>query len=100
MRRSAGLILLLAMFALVTPAQAGLVWCKGDPIVKLNGTLLDISIGIPAEYVLLVNGPVEYEIQTPPEVARQLILADVGYGYGVKVKFTDWAGAVKAKVFP
>jgi hypothetical protein len=100
MRRLAVFIPLFAMLAFAAPAQAGTVWCRVDPIVMLNGTVVDISIGIPLEYVPMVNGPVQYEIQTPLLVTRQVILTDVGYGHGAEVVFTDGAGAVKHSSFP
>ncbi len=98
MRRSVVSILipLLVVLVLALPTQAAVTWCKTDPTVRLNGTLVDITIGIPLEYVPLVNGPVRFEIQTPPEVARQVIFTDLGYnGYGVEVTFTDLDGEVK-----
>ncbi len=72
----------------------------GNPLVMLNGTVLDSSVAIPVEYVLLVNGPVAYTIQTPPSVTRDVLVADVGYGHGTTIMFTDGAGAVKDTTFP
>ena len=100
MRHVAVCIACLTVLAFATPAQAGVAWCRGDPVVMLNGTVVDISVGIPIEYVLLVDGPVAYTIQTPPPVTRDMLVADIGYGHGTTILFTDGAGAVKDMTFP
>ena len=100
MRRIVVCIAVLTIVAFATPAHAGIAWCRGDPVVLLNGTVVDISVGIPVEYVLLVNGPVAYTIQTPPPVTRAVLVGDVGYGHGSTILFTDGAGAVKDTAFP
>lgn len=98
MRRVAISILvpLLAVLCLVLPAQAALKWCKGDPIVKLNGAQVQILVDIPEEYLTLVNGPIDFNISTPKSVARQLIFTDSGFnGYGEIVRFTDSSSFVQ-----
>jgi len=100
MRHGAVYIACLTVLAFVTPAHAGIAWCRGDPVVMLHGTVVDISVAIPIEYVLLVDGPVAYTIQTPPPVIRDVLVADVGYGHGATILFTDGAGAVKDRTFP
>lgn len=92
---------LVAVLVLTTHVQALALWCKSDPVVTLNGTVVDITVAIPLEYVPLVNGPVYYEIQTPRGTARELILSDVGYnGHGAIVAFTDGGGAVTNNQIP
>lgn len=84
------LIPLLAVLAMALPAEAGLTWCKSDPIVLLDGTQLQVLVGVPAEYVPYVNGPVSVRIKTPKSVTEQLLFADLGYnGYGEAVTFGD-----------
>lgn len=72
LRRSAmvGIILMLAIAHNVQLVEAGRLWCKTDPIVTLNNRIVSITVAIPVEYVLLVNGPVIIEIATPPSVDR------------------------------
>lgn len=95
------LLPIMAILALAVPADAGWIWCRTDPVVRLDGTLVDILIAIPVDYVPAVNGPTRFEIQTPRGVERELILNDVGYnGYGSEVVFTDGPGAVRDKEFP
>ncbi len=85
-----------ALVSWVAPASAALAWCKADPVVTLNGAIVDVSVAIPLEYVPLVNGPVHYEIYTPRSTKRQLIVNDLGYnGHGSKVIFKDGSGTVQ-----
>ena len=93
--------ILFALLICVTPASAALAWCKSDPVVTLNGAVVDVSVAIPLEYVPLVNGPVQYEIQTPMSTKRQVIVNDVGYnGHGSKVIFKDGNGIVQDGQIP
>jgi len=86
----------LALVVDVAPASADLTWCKKDPVITLDGAVVDLSVAIPWEYVPLVNGPVRYEIQTPVVTKRHLILNDLGYnGYGSEVVFKDGSGTVQ-----
>ncbi len=103
MRRFAlsSLVVLVAVLVLVLPVQSAVHWCRTDPIVALNGTLVDIQVAVPLDYVLMVNGPVRIEIQTPKTTVRQLILTDIGFnGHGEEVIFTDGAGVVQDNQIP
>ncbi len=94
-------IVLFALVSWVAPASADLRWCRTDPIITLNGAVVDLSVAIPLEFVPLVNGPVEYEVQTPVFTRRQLIVNDLGYnGYGSKVIFKDGSGTMKNGQIP
>ena len=96
------LVTLIALLALVShpsPAVAAL-WCKSDPVVSLNGTVVDVTVEIPLEYLHLVNGKVRYTIRTDPSIHRLLIVNDLGYnGYGVVTRFTNLVGGVDGKRF-
>lgn len=102
MRRIVVLPLLLVLILLPLPARvyAGVTWCESDPVVSLNGTLVDISVAIPLEYLLLVDGPVHYTIKTPSSVARHVIVSDVGFvAHGVRVDFADRRGGIDGNSF-
>ncbi len=95
-------LVLLIIMTLALPASvlAGVTWCKSDPVVSLNGTILDITVEIPLEYVPLVNGPVQYTIQTPYAVERTVIVSDLGYNlYGSRVTFTNRTGGMNGENF-
>lgn len=95
------LITFLAILVLALPGRAALTWCKSDPIVRLDGTLVDITVGIPLEYESLVTGPVRIEVQTPESVERELVLSGPGFnGYPEEVRFSDNTGEVEDKQFP
>jgi hypothetical protein len=94
-------VVMLALVAFVAPASADRIWCKNDPVVTLNGAVVDISSAIPLQYVPFVNGPVRYEIETPASTERRLILSDLGYnGYGSEVIFVDGSGTVQNGEIP
>ncbi len=90
-----GIIVVLALVLNVQFVEAGRLWCKADPVVTLDGRIVSISLAIPLEYLLLVDGPTIIEITTPPEVERQVIVNDVGFLHGSIVTFKDGGGAVK-----
>ena len=84
--------MVLTIVALLTPANvsAGFTWCRADPLVSLNGTLVDVWVEIPLEYVHLVNGPVTYDIHTHSSVHRSLILNDLGFNLrSSRIRFAD-----------
>lgn len=103
MRRSGVCILipLLIILSLAPPARASWSWCKSDPVVMLNGRLVDIQVDIPLEYVPLVNGPTSFEIQRPKSTQSAVIVSDMGYmGHGTRIHFTDGAGVIKDNQVP
>ena len=95
-----GIILLLALVLNVQLVEAGRLWCKTDPVVTLNGRIVSITLAIPLEYLLVVDGPTIIEITTPPEVDRRLIVNDVGFLHGSIVRFIDGAGTVEDGLIP
>jgi hypothetical protein len=76
-------------------------WCKKDPVVRLNGTQLQVWVAIPAQYQPLVTGPVRVAVNTPEGVARELVSTDEGFnGYGEAVTFGDIKGSIRYRAFP
>ncbi|MDQ3327286.1 MAG: hypothetical protein M3506_02015 [Chloroflexota bacterium] len=89
----AALICLLAVLFTSVPADAGVVWCKRDPIVLLDGTTVQILVGIPKQYVPLVNGPVDVRIWHPRSVDHTLLFTDTGFNrHGETVRFGALTG--------
>ena len=105
MKRALLITLLLPLIVLARPLPAraagiDALWCKSDPVVLLNGTIVDITAEIPLEYLSLVNGPVAYVVQTPTNVTRSVVVTDLGYnGYGATVKFTNRTWGLEGKRF-
>jgi hypothetical protein len=78
----------LAILVLATPAMAGRTWCSRDPIVRINGYDAQFWVGIPAEYVPLVSGPIDIDILTAVPVDGEVLYEDTGFnGYGEDVSF-------------
>jgi hypothetical protein len=92
---------LIAILILAPLGTAEVEWCRGDPIVRLNGTQVQILVAISNEHVPLVNGPVRVEVSTPRSVNRELLYTDAGFnGYGEEVRFTDLKQSLDGNVFP
>ncbi len=94
-RVTVAIVLALVVLQLVAlPVAAGQDWCLKDPVVELNGVRVQIVVAIPAEYVGLVNGPIDVAVATPRGTERTLVFTDDGFnGYGEVVRFTDLDGA-------
>ncbi len=81
---------ILATMLIASPASAGRRWCARDPIVILNGNVVQVWIAIPDASVQLVNGPVEVKFETPKGINRLITLTDDGFnGHGEVVSFSD-----------
>lgn len=84
------LLTMVTALAVALPAEAGLEWCPRDPIVRLNGTTVQILVAIPQQYVEHVTGPTVVEITTPKGTNRELLFTDDGFGgHGESVIFSD-----------
>jgi hypothetical protein len=81
----------LGVFALVIlagPAMADRRWCAVDPIVELNGNVVQILVAVPTGLEGAVTGPIDVAINTPTGVSQELIFTDSGFnGYGETVTF-------------
>jgi hypothetical protein len=91
----AGVVGIVAVILTVGPAVAGWEWCQSDPIVRLNGTEVQIVVAIPDTAVKLVTGPVDVKVNTPAGVTQTLVLTDPGFnGFGEQVTFGAHSGTV------
>jgi hypothetical protein len=95
------LVILLAVAVNAHAARAGRLWCKADPVISLDQRLVSITVAIPVEYLLLVNGPTTIGVKTPKTVDRQIVLNDLGFmGHGTIITFTDGGGIVANQEIP
>ena len=46
-------------------ADAGVQWCESDPVFLVNGALVDVTTGFPANYIGTLKGAVAYEVLVP-----------------------------------
>jgi hypothetical protein len=85
-------LLLIAPIAFTLAASpsavsAGPMWCRSDPLVLIDGYLVDIIVSIPLDDLSRVTGATRIEITTPPDVSVALASPGVGFGYGEDVSF-------------
>jgi hypothetical protein len=86
------LIAALVVFAFALTVQSGGAvkgWCRTDPIVMINGQLADVFVSAPLTAALKVTGPTQVNITVPVGVNAKLVLADLGFGKGEVVTFTE-----------
>ena len=93
------LVVLLAGWAgstvMAPEAAAYRTWCRSDPIVMIDGVLVDIFVSAPPDAPLNVTGPTEVVVTVPRGVDAVLVVTDLGFGRGERVRFEE-SGALKA----
>jgi hypothetical protein len=87
-RLVAGAIGLVALLLSVSPANAGWMWCAKDPVVRLDGTSVQILVAVPQELQTAVTGPIQVVISVPAGVSTELVSTDAGFNdFGETVRF-------------
>ena len=85
-----GTALVLATLVLMigaAPTSAGFGWCRSDPVVLIDGHIVDIWVTAPLLAPLKVTGPNTIVIKTPPGVDSHLVLKTLRFGKGEIVRF-------------
>jgi hypothetical protein len=59
--------------ALGLGADAGVQWCESDPVFMVNGALVDVTTGFPANYTSSIKGAVAYEVLVPSNVIATVV---------------------------
>ena len=58
--------------------------------MNVDGHTVQVLVAIPAEYVHLVNGPIDVVFKTPSGMNRSVVFTDGGFnGFGETVSFDD-----------
>jgi hypothetical protein len=70
-------------------AAASVMWCRSDPLVIIDGYVVDVFVGIPVTDLPKVTGATEIVVTTPPGVGVALAAPGVGFGYGEDVTFGE-----------
>ena len=84
----AGVFGVLALFLIASPASAGWMWCAKDPVIRLDGTSVQILVAVPQNLQSAVTGPIQVVVSVPPGVATELVSTDTGFnGFGETVRF-------------
>jgi len=95
-----GVWLLAALLLSAGTAAGGVVWCKADPIVRIDGLDVQLWVAIPESYVPYVNGPIKMHIRTPRWVQeRRVLMTDTGFnGYGERVRWGYFTEAKRTSI--
>jgi len=85
------LSLVVIAFALAgnSSASGSVRWCRSDPVVVIDGYVVDIQVSVPIGQLLKVTGATEIVITTPPDIEVALATPGVGFGYGEHVTFRE-----------
>ena len=78
----------LGLFAVLfsaTAASAGHVWCARDPVIKVNGQVVDVLVSSYTEMNASASGPVELVITVPSGATVNVLATDTGFGFGYTV---------------
>jgi hypothetical protein len=87
---AAALILVLGLFAVFAPsASAGIVWCRTDPVVSVNGQAVNIFVASTEEIFQQATGPTDVVVSVPVGVSAELLWTDPGFGYGETVTIVE-----------
>ena len=85
-----GLVFAIVTLGLAVPtANAGIGWCRTDPVVVIDGQIADIFVSARFDDLTKVTGPTEIVVATPVGIDGQLAIATIGFGYGEKVTFQE-----------
>jgi hypothetical protein len=58
-------ILMIAMFAIVSVAHAGVLWSGIDPVFKVDGRKFNVWIEWPSEYTCTITEPIAVDVKVP-----------------------------------
>jgi hypothetical protein len=90
---------LAALAATSRGAEARRAWCRADPIVVIDGAIVDIFVSAPlgelVTALLTVTGPNQIVVTVPNGVNAWLLLSDLGFGRGNTVSFAQSADLQK-----
>lgn len=68
-------------------AEAGRGWCRHDPVVKIDGQVVDIWVSSYQEMYDLATGAVIVVVKVPKGATAELLAVDQGFGYGYDIRF-------------
>lgn len=76
---------MLALLLVASPASAGRVWCSRDPVIKVNGQVVDALVSSYADMTSSATGPIQFVVTVPSGVSASVIASDNGFGYGYSI---------------
>ncbi len=79
-------IAFVAVLAVVTSASAGRAWCRADPVLIVNGDVIDIQVSSQLEMYSSATGPIEMVVRVERGTRANVVLQDFGFGRGYDVE--------------
>lgn len=76
------MLVVLALSMTGQGAVAGRVWCRTDPVLLIDGRLVNITVAGPLTAILQVTGPTKIEVLVPKGVNAKVLISDLGFGRG------------------
>jgi hypothetical protein len=64
---------LFSTLVLGSGANAGVQWCESDPVFLVNGAIVDVTTGFPADYTGTLKGAVAYEVLVPSNAIAAVV---------------------------
>lgn len=80
------IIALVAILAVVTSASAGRAWCRADPVLIINGDVVDIQVSSSLKMYSSATGPIDMVVYVERGTRANVILQDFGFGYGYDIR--------------
>lgn len=79
---------MVALLVLAVPASAGRAWCRADPIMTIDGELVDVYVSSNLQMFFSANGPIQMVVTVPEGVQANIILHDLGFlrGYRTSIE--------------
>lgn len=89
MRRILSAVALMAILTLLltAPASAARTWCARDPVIAIDGQIVDIRVWSYLEMDAAATGPVQIVIAIPAGKSGKVLATDQGFGYGYAISF-------------
>jgi hypothetical protein len=78
--------------SLANEASAGRSWCRWDPVLKIDGQVVDLRIGSPTDMNDAATGPTIIDVQVPSGSRAYVIATDQGFGrngYDIDIRTSD-----------
>ena len=79
-------------------AEAGISWCRTDPLITVNGKTGHVYVDSTADMYTSRSGPVEIEVQVPAGAIATAVPLDNAFGLGYTISFREardlaWRGS-------
>ena len=68
-----------------TPADAARVWCRTDPVFKIDGQVVDVWVVSDVAMRSAASGPTTIALTVPANSTAECIAMDRGFGYGYAI---------------